>query len=208
MTRGRTRPDVPLLLLACLATAAVPIAGCAQQSETAALSSTTPDSSEAGWWTINVVDSDGWSGPLDPARRPPGEPERVQLPADLLFFATDSAQIEAGGDKILAQVADLITTAANPAPVVLVGHTDSRGSDRYNQQLGLDRAAAARDFLVDLGVPPDRLAPVETFGETCPLTSNDNPTGQARNRRVEVLFNPTAHLCPAPADAQQTTATP
>ncbi len=78
------------------------------------------------------------------------------------------------------------------APVVIAGHTDSRGSDDYNRELSQDRADAVFDALVDREIASSRMT-AEGRGATQPVAPNenddgsDNPEGRAQNRRVEVL---------------------
>ncbi len=69
--------------------------------------------------------------------------------------------------------------------VVLEGHTDKRGGDKYNDKLGLDRAEAVKGELVKLGIPAADLSTV-SFGETRPLFNEDAEWAYAANRRVEV----------------------
>jgi outer membrane protein OmpA-like peptidoglycan-associated protein len=69
--------------------------------------------------------------------------------------------------------------------IVAEGHTDSKGSDAYNQALSLRRARAVRDYLVAGGVAPGRIS-VEGYGESRPVASNDTDDGRAQNRRVEL----------------------
>lgn len=69
--------------------------------------------------------------------------------------------------------------------VVLQGHADYKGGDKYNEKLGLDRSETVRQELISLGVPADRLSSV-TFGETQPLLSEEENWARAVNRRVQV----------------------
>ncbi|MCZ2080572.1 MAG: OmpA family protein [Bryobacteraceae bacterium] len=70
--------------------------------------------------------------------------------------------------------------------LAIEGHTDSIGSDEYNQKLSEQRAGAVRDYLVEQGVPE----PIATgFGETRPIASNDNAAGRQQNRRVEIVVS-------------------
>jgi len=69
--------------------------------------------------------------------------------------------------------------------VVLEGHTDYRGSDSFNDRLGMDRAETLRQELVSLGVPPDRLSTM-TFGKAQPALPEQENWARAVNRRVEV----------------------
>ncbi len=73
------------------------------------------------------------------------------------------------------------------------GHTDSIGSNTFNQELSEQRARAAVDFLVSLGISPDRLV-ARGFGEERPLAPNDTPESRTLNRRVEFVFGPLADV--------------
>ena len=66
------------------------------------------------------------------------------------------------------------------------GHTDSVGTDEFNQQLSQKRALAVRDFLVEQGIPITSLG-AHGFGKTMPVASNDTTDGRQRNRRVELV---------------------
>ncbi|MFQ5417052.1 MAG: OmpA family protein [Myxococcota bacterium] len=65
------------------------------------------------------------------------------------------------------------------------GHTDSIGTDAYNQELGLRRANAVRRYMIDGGMGAGRLS-ARSFGESRPIASNDTEEGRALNRRVEL----------------------
>lgn len=69
--------------------------------------------------------------------------------------------------------------------VEVSGHTDSRGSDKYNMGLSLRRAEAVRDYLITKGISADRLT-AKGYGESQPLESNDTDEGRFKNRRVEL----------------------
>lgn len=87
--------------------------------------------------------------------------------------------------------------------VVLEGNTDARGSEQYNQKLGLDRAEAVKSELVAQGIPVDTLATV-SFGETRPLFTEKEEWAYAANRRVHVRVDDPAapqeavHAAPPP----------
>jgi len=77
-----------------------------------------------------------------------------------------------------------------PETTLLVeGHTDSTGSDVYNQQLSERRARSVQNLLVQRGVQEFRITPVG-YGETRPVATNDTPEGRQMNRRVEIRINP------------------
>jgi len=74
----------------------------------------------------------------------------------------------------------------NPSMKVQIqGHTDSMGSDAYNQTLSEKRAGAVRDYMVSKGISADRLT-VKGFGESKPVATNDTAEGRAQNRRVQL----------------------
>ena len=73
--------------------------------------------------------------------------------------------------------------------VSIEGHCDQRGSDEYNLALGERRARAAMEYLVSLGVAPDRLQ-VISYGEEMPLDSGSSEDAWARNRRDEFKVLP------------------
>ena len=75
--------------------------------------------------------------------------------------------------------------------IEIVGHTDNTGSDAINDPLSVARANATRDYLVSRGVSPQRIATAGR-GERQPIASNDNESGRAQNRRVEILVAETA----------------
>lgn len=68
--------------------------------------------------------------------------------------------------------------------VEIHGHTDAIGSDEANQSLGVKRAEAVKQYLMNKGIESDRLIP-KSFGESKPIDTNDSELGRARNRRIE-----------------------
>ena len=68
------------------------------------------------------------------------------------------------------------------------GHTDSVGSEEYNQELSENRAGAVRDFLVAQGVSRDSVT-ARGFGEAVPVASNDTAAGRQQNRRIELVVS-------------------
>ena len=68
------------------------------------------------------------------------------------------------------------------------GHTDSIGSDEYNQKLSEQRADAVRDYLTSQGVPPDTMTAVG-LGKADPVASNTTDAGRQQNRRVEMVVS-------------------
>jgi OOP family OmpA-OmpF porin len=70
--------------------------------------------------------------------------------------------------------------------VEVAGHTDSIGTEEYNEDLSYRRARAVKDYLVSEGVAADRMD-VRGFGESRPIADNASEDGRAKNRRVELV---------------------
>jgi len=71
--------------------------------------------------------------------------------------------------------------------IIVEGHTDSRGSESYNQGLSQRRADAVRNYLVQQGYPGDRIQ-ARGMGKGTPIASNSSSEGRANNRRVEIVI--------------------
>jgi outer membrane protein OmpA-like peptidoglycan-associated protein len=109
--------------------------------------------------------------------------------ANEVSFDVDSATVKPSFKPSLAKVADVLKEY--DTQLTVVGHTDSSGSESYNQQLSERRARAVRDELVRLGVPSSRLSAIGR-GEFEPRADNSSTSGRAQNRRVEILVQSTA----------------
>jgi outer membrane protein OmpA-like peptidoglycan-associated protein len=87
----------------------------------------------------------------------------------------------------LARVAGIVL--AHPSLHLAVeGHTDSIGSDDYNQKLSEDRAGTVREFLLSQGLKPEQVT-AQGFGKTRPVATNDTAAGRKQNRRVEIVVS-------------------
>jgi OOP family OmpA-OmpF porin len=108
---------------------------------------------------------------------------KVVLNADT-FFDFDKSTIKPEGRQILDQVASQVNTL-NLETLIATGHTDSIGTEQYNQGLSERRANSVKSYLIDKGVPADRIY-AEGKGETQPVATNKTREGRAQNRRVEI----------------------
>lgn len=103
-------------------------------------------------------------------------------------FAFDKAEVQPQFYPVLDNVAGTLQQY-NQTIIEVAGHTDSVGSDSYNQQLSQQRAEAVANYLNSRGVMRDRMITVGA-GETRPIASNDTEQGRAENRRVEITLVP------------------
>jgi len=100
-------------------------------------------------------------------------------------FATDSAELTSAAEAELGRAIQAL--AENPGINIRVeGHTDSRGSESYNQSLSEKRAQTVFDYLVMKGVDRGRLS-VKGYGENSPVADNATKEGRAQNRRVDLV---------------------
>jgi outer membrane protein OmpA-like peptidoglycan-associated protein len=202
------------LLVAVLACAA--LAGCANMSETekgtatgaaigaaagAVLGSATGGKAGTGaviGGAIGAVAGNVWSKKMEDKRvameratqgtgievaRTPDNQLKVNVPSDL-SFDTGRADLKPALRPVLDQFAQGLDATLH---VLIVGHTDSTGSDAINEPLSLQRAQTVRDYLYSRGVPAARL---EVAGRAArePVAENTSDAGRAKNRRVEIFL--------------------
>ncbi len=120
-----------------------------------------------------------------------GEADEMVMLADVLF-AFGSAQLNDAALESLSNVAVIISEYPG---VLIVGHTDSVGSESANETLGLLRAEAVRTYLIENSEIDPETIRVDSAGESDPKAPNlnedgsDNPDGRALNRRVVFIFD-------------------
>jgi outer membrane protein OmpA-like peptidoglycan-associated protein len=104
-----------------------------------------------------------------------------------VLFDTGQATLKPGANLALNRLA--IFLSANPqTKIIIEGHTDSRGSDEYNEVLSERRARAVSAELMSRGISTDQLQTLGR-GKAYPVASNDTPEGRQQNRRVEIVFS-------------------
>ncbi len=120
----------------------------------------------------------------EPQIVPPG-PATLRVP-NVIHFALDKATISPATARVLNEVASVLRD--NPTIVVeIVGHTDPRATDVYNLDLGMRRALATRNYLLQQGVAPERLT-IRSLGERQRLSSGQTRLDFARDRRVQLIY--------------------
>lgn len=116
-----------------------------------------------------------------------GEELLVSLPSGVTF-GFDSAEIQPRFFEPLAKVAGTLTEYESSL-IDIVGHTDSVGSEAYNDDLSQRRANSVAGFLTSRGVIRERVIAIGE-GESQPIASNETEAGRAENRRVELKITP------------------
>lgn len=146
-----------------------------------------------GYWTpadaVNECEGIVAKVAQAPAMKPVPSSKKVAFAADA-FFDFDKAVLKPAGmaslDKLVKD-----TGAVDLEVIIATGHTDSIGSDAYNQKLSVRRAEAVKAYLVKKGIDSKKVY-TEGKGEKQPVASNKTKEGRAKNRRVviEVVGTP------------------
>jgi OmpA-OmpF porin, OOP family len=146
------------------------------------------------------LDSDG-DGVPDYRDKCPGTPKGVKVDADGcgvvdrvvqeilgsdITFGFNRADLTPQGNATLDRIAtEILSQIDFVKDIRVVGHTDSVGSDKYNQTLSERRAASVANYLISKGVPADKVIR-EGRGKRQPIATNATAAGRAQNRRVEI----------------------
>ena len=140
-----------------------------------------------GYWTPAdaVAGCDGAAAQKagEKPSKPVAESKKVTYAADAFFDFDKSIVKPAGKAKLDKLVQDI--KGVNVEVIIATGHTDSVGSDVYNQKLSVRRAEAVKAYLVKKGVDPKQVY-TEGKGEKQPVATNKTKQGRAKNRRVEI----------------------
>jgi outer membrane protein OmpA-like peptidoglycan-associated protein len=108
--------------------------------------------------------------------------------SDAVLFDVDSAILKEESLSTLGKMASVMTQYPD-SDILVKGHTDSTGSEKYNQELSERRSKTVKNYLIDKGVSAQRITAIG-FGETMPLAPNDTPENKEKNRRVEIEIKP------------------
>ena len=112
-------------------------------------------------------------------------PKKVTVVMDerTLLFDFDKSVVKEQYIPILRNVIDYMVE--NNYDVTIVGHTDSKGSELYNEKLSMRRAVSVKEKLLELGLSSDRIVGLEGRGELEPVSINETEEGRSQNRRIE-----------------------
>lgn len=143
-------------------------------------------------WTpenATIVGCDGvvLDAPIEMVKgQPSGLLAEISLPAASLF-SSDSAVLSDEGQRAIQQARDTLKPELTQSyAALIIGNTDSTGSEQHNKALSVQRAQSVKDYLVSLGVAADKLRALGV-GESNPIASNDTQEGRALNRRVDII---------------------
>ncbi len=139
------------------------------------------------------ADSDG-DGVPDGDDRCPGTRAGVEVDAtgcEIILslrgalFDFDKSNLRPDAVAALEEVLPLLAKHKTKR-IEVAGHTDSIGTDTYNEGLGARRASAVTDYLIEHGIDASRLR-IQSYGESRPIADNDTEDGRQQNRRVELV---------------------
>ena len=124
------------------------------------------------------------------------EAANIQRNADVLavtfksdyLFAVGSANLNAGSFNEISRVSRVLNQYPDTS-IQVAGHTDSTGSEEFNQTLSEQRASNVKNALVGQGVDPNRISTIG-FGESAPVADNSTESGRQMNRRVVITIQP------------------
>ncbi len=108
-----------------------------------------------------------------------------------VLFTSGKADLLPTAELKLQEVAEALIKEDPDAKIVVEGHTDSQGGERYNKDLSERRARSVRDYLVSRGIASDRVTS-QGFGYSRSVADNKSQEGRANNRRVEIVVLPSA----------------
>lgn len=103
-------------------------------------------------------------------------------------FETNKATLKPIAREKLSKLSGVLLGFPGEYKLEIEGHTDSTGSDVYNQKLSQSRAESVRNFLMEQGIPVERIPSTQGFGRTKPIAPNDTRANREKNRRVDIVI--------------------
>jgi len=126
------------------------------------------------------------------AEAKPAEPAAAIAPAaaslETVYFDFDKSDLRQDARNVLAKNAEILLKSKQGSNLKIEGHCDERGSAEYNLALGERRAKSALQYLLTLGVQPERLS-VISFGKEKPAVQGNDEEAWAKNRRAEFVLD-------------------
>ena len=104
-----------------------------------------------------------------------------------VLFDSGQASLKPGAASTIDRLSNFLASQPDRS-LIIEGHTDSMGSDSFNQQLSESRAESVKAALVAKGIPSERIVAVGK-GEAAPVAGNDTSAGRQQNRRVEIVIS-------------------
>ena len=122
-----------------------------------------------------------------PALAKPSNLQNLPFTLSDIFFDYDQYTLHERDIKTLETNAQVLLGRYSKKRILIQGHCDERGTEEYNLALGIRRAQAVKDYLVDLGVPPEKLQ-VLSYGKEKPFCTQHNRNCWKHNRRSHLVF--------------------
>jgi peptidoglycan-associated lipoprotein len=142
---------------------------------------------ETGANTGGAASTAPTTAPATTGIRPGSQQDLEATAGNKVYFATDKSDISPEARQILQRQADWLKKYPN-VTVTVEGHCDERGTREYNLALGERRAAAAKNVLVALGIPANRVSTI-SYGKERPAVVGSNEQAWAQNRRDVTIVN-------------------
>ena len=116
------------------------------------------------------------------------KPAKETAAFDTVYFDFDKSDLRQDARDAISKNATFMLKSNTSIKIKIEGHCDERGSAEYNLALGERRAKSVQQYLLTLGVQPDRLA-VISYGKEKPAVQGDNEEAWAKNRRAEFVID-------------------
>jgi peptidoglycan-associated lipoprotein len=125
---------------------------------------------------------------IKPADSRPVKAEAEVSAFETVYFDFDSSDLRQDARNTLTKNAEILVKSKQDAKIKIEGHCDERGSAEYNLALGERRATSALQYLITMGVQPDRLS-IISYGKEKPAVQGHDEEAWAKNRRAEFVID-------------------